>query len=88
VKVRTKHPQGKQNKSIDEKLYDLFARTIKAALRGEELTHTELLADVGRRVRGRFDGNVGWHVMTVKLDLEARRVIARARGKPQKYRLC
>ena len=34
-----------------------------------------------------FEGNVNWYGETVKLDLEARRVIARTATKPQKYRL-
>jgi hypothetical protein len=38
-------------------------------------------------MKGKFSGNVGWHVMVVKLDLEARRLIERTSSRPQKYRL-
>jgi hypothetical protein len=53
----------------------------------EELTHAELMRGVDARLRGRFDGNPHWYGETVKLDLEARRVIERTDARPQKYRV-
>jgi hypothetical protein len=87
-KVQTIHPQpGKQNKPIAKEDYDLFKAAITAALRKKELSHTELLAALGKALSGKFDGNVGWCAMTVKLDLEARRIIERRGTKPERYRL-
>jgi len=40
-----------------------------------------------KSLKGKFSGNVGWHVMVVKLDLEARKLIERTSSSPQKYRL-
>jgi hypothetical protein len=87
-KVRTRHPEpGKRNQPVDRSSYELFRAAIVAAIRRHQLTHTDLVAQVARRVKGRFSGNVGWHVMTVKLDLEARNIIERSKSKPHRYRL-
>jgi hypothetical protein len=40
-----------------------------------------------QRVKDNFEGNVQWYGETVKLDLEARKVIERTRTKPEKYRV-
>jgi uncharacterized protein DUF6958 len=85
--VLTKHPLGKSNKPVDKRDYETFKAAILSALRRKELTHTELLNELTQRLRGKFSGNVGWHVMVVKLDLEARGVIERTSSSPQKYRL-
>ena len=39
------------------------------------------------RVKDSFEGGVQWYGETVKLDLEARKVIERTGKKPEKYRL-
>ena len=85
--VLTKHPLGKSNKPVDKRDYERFKAAILAALRRKELTHTELLNEMTQSMKGKFSGNVGWHVMVVKLDLEARRLIERTSSRPQKYRL-
>jgi hypothetical protein len=46
-----------------------------------------LLNELTGSLKGTFTGNVGWHLMVVKLDLEARRLIERTSSSPQKYRL-
>jgi hypothetical protein len=56
-------------------------------LRRKELTHTELLTELTSSLKSKFTGNVGWHLMVVKLDLEARKLIERTASSPQKYRL-
>ena len=85
--VQTKHPLGKRNKPVGKRDYEVFKAGILAALRRAELTHTELLNGLTKSLKGKFTGNVGWHVMVVKLDLEARGVIERTSSSPQKYRL-
>jgi hypothetical protein len=85
--VRTSHPLGKQNKPVRKAEYDLFTAAILAVLRERELTHTELLEAVTQHLDGSYDGNIGWHVMTVKLDLEAKHAIERTDGRPQRYRM-
>ena len=85
--VSTKHPLGKSNKPVDKRAYETFKAAILSALRREELTHTELLNELTRSLQDKFTGNVGWHLMVVKLDLEARGLIVRTSSSPQKYRL-
>ena len=85
--VKTKHPLGKSNKPVDKHDYDVFKAAILSALGRKDLTHTELLKELTRSLRGKFTGNVGWHVMVVKLDLEARKLIERTSARPRKYRL-
>jgi Family of unknown function (DUF6958) len=85
--VLTKHPLGKSNKPVDRHDYETFKAAILSALRRKELSHTELLDELTKTVKGKFSGNVGWHLMVVKLDLEARKLIERTSSRPQKYRL-
>lgn len=87
TQVATKHPLGKSNKPVDRHDYETFKAAILSALRRRELTHTELLSELTRTLEGKFTGNVGWNLMVVKLDLEARKVIERTPSRPQKYRL-
>lgn len=85
-KILTKHPQRKTGRSIDREKYDQIRTGILAVLGKRELTHTELMHALYARLRDRFDGNTHWYGETVKLDLEARRVIERTDAKPQRYR--
>jgi len=60
---------------------------IASTLRRSELTHTELINQIYEDLKDSFDGNFHWYGETVKLDLEARKVIERTASKPPKYRL-
>ena len=86
-KILTRHPQGKTGRNIPKQTYELFQKAILSALRGKELTHTELFAKLNHDLRGKFSGNINWYGETMKLDLEARKIIERTSSKPQKYRL-
>ncbi|HSA91571.1 MAG TPA: hypothetical protein VLE48_01040, partial [Terriglobales bacterium] len=74
-------------KNISKQKYNSVRAAILSALEGRELTHTELFQRLNRSLRGKFPGNISWYGETVKLDLEARRIIRRTPSKPQKYRL-
>ena len=86
-KILTKHPQGKTGRNISKKSYDTVKTAILAALRKKELTHTELFEQLNKNLKGKFDGNISWYGETVKLDLEARKIVERTDSKPQRYRL-
>jgi hypothetical protein len=86
-KILTKHPQGKSGKNIVKETYDMVKNAIVSTLRGKELTHTELFAQLNKSLKGKFSGNISWYAETVKLDLEGRNIIERTSSKPQKYRL-
>ncbi|HUM12062.1 MAG TPA: hypothetical protein VLT82_14040 [Myxococcaceae bacterium] len=85
-RILTRHPQGKSGKNIPREKYHPVKEAIVAALGQGELTHSELMAKVEASLRGRFEGNTHWYGETVKLDLEARRIIERVGSKPERYR--
>jgi hypothetical protein len=86
-KILTKHPLGKSGKNISKQNYDTLKKAILSALKSKELTHTELFSRLSKALKNRFSGNISWYGETVKLDLEARKIIERTASKPQKYRL-
>jgi len=86
-KILTHHPLGKSGRNIDRNKYDTLKKAILSALRKNELTHTELFSRLNKTLKGRFSGNISWYGETVKLDLEAKKIIERTASKPQKYRL-
>jgi hypothetical protein len=86
-KILTKHPLGKSGKNISKQKYDVLKGAILSALKNKELTHTELFDELNRSLKSRFSGNISWYGETVKLDLEARKIIERTASKPQKYRV-
>jgi hypothetical protein len=86
-KILTKHPLGKSGKNIDRKKYDTLKKAILSAMRKNDLTHTELFSCLNKNLKGKVSGNISWYGETVKLDLEARKMIERTSSKPQKYRL-
>jgi hypothetical protein len=86
-KILTKHPQGKSGKNISKATYDLFENAILSILKDNELTHTELFEVLNKKLVGKFSGNISWYGETMKLDMEARKLIERTSSKPQKYRL-
>ncbi len=85
-KILTKHPLGKSGKNIDKQKYETLKRAILSALQARELTHTELFDQLGKSLKGKFSGNISWYAETVKLDLEAKRIIERTSARPPKYR--
>ena len=86
-KILTKHPLGKSGRIIDRKKYDTLKKAILSALRKNDLTHTELFSRLNKSLKGKFSGNISWYGETVKLDLEAKRIVERTASTPQKYRL-
>jgi hypothetical protein len=86
-KILTKHPLGKSGKNISKQKYQTLKKAILLALRNKELGHTELFNQLNKSLKSKISGNVSWYGETVKLDLEARKIIERTSSKPQKYRL-
>jgi len=86
-KILTKHPLGKSGKNIDRTKYDTLSKAIVSALRKDDLTHTELFSRLNKSLKGNFSGNISWYGETVKLDLEAKKIIERTASKLHKYRL-
>ena len=86
-KILTKHPLGKSGKNISKQKYETLKKAILSALKNRQLTHTELFSELNKSLRSKFSGNISWYGETVKLDLEARKMIERTSSKPQKYQV-
>jgi hypothetical protein len=87
-RIQTLHPvAGKTNKKIALDKYLFIRDHLIAILTEFELTHTELMEALFSRVDGKFEGGIQWYGETVKLDLEARKIIERTKTKPEKYTL-
>ena len=86
--IQTLHPdQNKTNKRISLEKYKQIKEALLSILQKKTLTHTELMESLYQKVKDRFAGGVQWYGETVKLDLEARKIIERTGTKPDKYRL-
>ena len=86
--IQTLHPQpGKTNKRIALEKYKQVKETILSILHDVELMHTELMEQLYNNIKDSFKNGGQWYRETVKLDLEARKIIERTRTKPEKYRL-
>lgn len=89
-KILTLHPdKNKQGVRISKVKYDLMREAILRTLRSHgQLTYSELAEKVNSQLDGKFEGSIAWYVTTVKLDLEARKVIIRVSDtSPQKLQL-
>lgn len=86
-KILTQHPLGKSGRNVSKQNYDTMKQAILETLHSKELTHTELMHQLNERLQGNFEGNISWYAETVKLDLEARKIVERTAAKPQTYRL-
>lgn len=88
IQIQTLHPiEGKINKRISLAKYEFIRDTILEILSCNELTHTELMEKLYEKVKDNFIGGVQWYGETVKLDLEARKILERTKSKPEKYRI-
>ncbi len=88
AQIQTLHPQiGKTNKRISLEKYNIIKQNILSILANGELTHTELMEQLYDNVKDSFEGGIQWYGETVKLDLEARKIIERTSTKPAKYQL-
>ncbi len=86
--IQTLHPQAeKTNKKISLKKYNFIREHVLTILSEKEYTHTELMEELYAIIKDDFEGGVQWYGETVKLDLEARQMIERIGGKPERYRV-
>ena len=89
IKILTLHPQNKKGVNILRSKYNTIkAFIIEIIERHEEITYQSLNDQAIKALSKTFDGKVGWYVVTVKLDLEARGIIERIpKTSPHKIRM-
>ena len=86
--IQTLHPENaKTNKQISFEKYKIIKDAILLILKSSELTHIQLIDKLKLNLKDKFQENISWYGMTVKLDLEARKIIERTKSKPERYRL-
>ena len=75
----TLHPQGKSGVNISKAKYDQVKQVVLEVIEHQQpITFTDMFNLCNEILsEQQFDGKPGWYVTTVKLDLEARRLIAR-----------
>jgi hypothetical protein len=88
-RIMTKHPQGKKGVNILESKYEFIKNAILEELKGvKEMSYQDLTTILEKDLEDKFDGKVGWYVVSVKLDLEARGVIERIpKSSPHRLRI-
>jgi hypothetical protein len=81
-RILTLHPSGKKGVNINRHKYEQVKKSIVSKLRNKTtLSFDELtdLVDDDLKKSG-FEGKPLWYIVTVKLDLEARKIIGRIPG--------
>ena len=88
-KILTKHPYNKKGVNISKDRYNKIRNFIISAIsKRKEITYSELNELAKEKLYGNFDGSIPWYLVTVKLDLEARKIIERIPNtSPHKLRL-
>ncbi|MBL7828463.1 MAG: hypothetical protein JNJ57_17655 [Saprospiraceae bacterium] len=88
-KIRTLHPQGKQGVNISRYKYDQIKSFILDTIQSNNEITFEKLTDLAiAELTDKFEGKVIWYLTTIKLDLEARKLIERVpKTSPQKLKL-
>lgn len=86
-KIMTLHPDPtKKGVNILLRRYELMRDTIIEIIsRSETISFSNLTNEAQKELEGRFDGNIPWYVVSVKQDLEARKVIRRVNGKTPQH---
>lgn len=89
-KILTLHPQGKKGVNILRRRYDVIKKYIIDTIQQEKIISYEELNDRAvSDLATSFDGKVTWYVVSIKLDLEARKIIERIpKTSPHKLRMC
>ncbi len=88
-KIMTLHPQGKAGVNILKRRYDFIKEFIISTLEKHGKISFDELTDLAvDELTEKFDGKVLWYLVTVKLDLEARKEIERIpKTSPHELRL-
>lgn len=88
-RIMTLHPAGKKGVHILRHKYDLIKDYILSTIEEHgEIAYQDLNDLAEKDLSDTFDGKVGWYIVSVKLDLEARNIIERIpKTSPHQIRL-
>lgn len=85
-KIQLKHPEGKHAIRIDQDKFEVLFKSIKKCLSNGPLKHKELffaVRDDFETNNIKFEGSIEWYMESVKLDMEANKIIERVKIKSQ-----
>ena len=74
-KVQLQHPEGKHAVQMQKSKYESVKQAIIESIEENGPTQFLDLIDLVKEKLPDFDGSTAWHFESVKLDLEARKVI-------------
>jgi hypothetical protein len=82
-RILTLHPEGKKGVNISKSKYEITRECLMGIFAEfPEISHKDLTRLSKERLNGRFEGNAGWYMETVLLDLMARGTIKKTGDKP------
>ena len=82
-RILTLHPEGKAGKNILRYKYEITRECLMGIFAEfPEISHKDLTRLSKERLTGKLEGNTGWYMETVLLDLMARGIINRIGDKP------
>lgn len=90
TRIQLEHPAGKKAVAMEAGKYSLMSNAILSRLAKGGSAHAEMLQGVTDdfAAKGtRFPGSIGWHMLWVKLDLEAKDQIRRINSSPERFDL-
>lgn len=81
-KIQTLHPEGKKGVNISAEKYEQVKAFILDMVSCQgPLSYKELNLLAEKHLAPVFNGSASWYVVTVKLDLEARKILKRVKLK-------
>lgn len=81
-KILTLHPEGKNGVNIDLEKYEKVKHAILEFLgKFPDVTFSELNKGCTEMLQNQFEGVIGWYVISVQKDLEARGIVFRRKVK-------
>ena len=75
-KILTWHPEGKKGVLMSVTQYTAICNFILAVLRAGEVTTNDLMERAESELSTIISKDISWHILVVKLDLEARGLIS------------
>jgi len=82
-RILTLHPEGKKGVNISKSKYEITRECLMGIfVEFPEISHKDLTRLSKERLNGKFEGNAGWYMETVLLDLMARGTIKKTGDKP------
>lgn len=91
TKIQLNHPDGKKAIKMSIDKYEVIKTSLLNSLKSEKsLTHSEILQFIKSEFdknNTTFEGSIQWYMQSVKMDLEAKKIISKKGKSPAKYTL-